>query len=144
MLKGKKIDPSRWQALEDYHWPGNVRQLISVLKRAGILLSDPIQCGDILKLLNHGEHSGKRSDSTAIVNRLWTEIKKGQDFWKIVKEPFLSREIKRDEVRGVVRMAIAQHGPKYCDIIEPLNIPPQEYKKFLNFLKIHHIMDEAP
>ena len=142
LLKGKTIDPSTWHSLEEYHWPGNVRQLLSVLKRAGILLPDPIQCDGIVKLLNHGENNPNQYDNNPIVKQLWKQIKTGQDFWKTVKEPFLDREIKRDEVRGVVLMAIDHHGPTYRDILKPLNIPPQEYKKFLNFLKIHRIMDE--
>ena len=141
LLKGKKVDDEAWDYLEQFQWPGNVRQLISFLKRAGILLTDPIREVDIAKLLNHGESHTARTDPMPIVRDLWKQLKSGQNFWEAVKEPFLSREIKREEVRGVVRMAIDRYGPKYCDIIEPLNIPPQEYKKFLNFLKVHNIMD---
>jgi len=31
-----------WEAVFDYHWPGNMRELITVLKRAGILLDGPV------------------------------------------------------------------------------------------------------
>jgi transcriptional regulator with PAS, ATPase and Fis domain len=141
LLKEKKIDTEAWNFLEHYQWPGNVRQLISFLKRAGILLTDPIHEADIVKILNYGENHTARKDPITIVNHLWQQLKMGESFWKTVKEPFLSREIKREEVKGVVRMAIEECGPKYCDIIHPLNIPIQEYKKFLNFLKIHNIMD---
>jgi DNA-binding NtrC family response regulator len=34
---GWEIEPSAMEALERYHWPGNVRQLINVVERAKIL-----------------------------------------------------------------------------------------------------------
>jgi len=34
---GRKVEPTALEALEKYHWPGNVRQLINVVERAKIL-----------------------------------------------------------------------------------------------------------
>ncbi len=144
LLKGKKIDPSTWSAMSEYHWPGNVRQLLSVVKRAGILLPGPINCQDIVALVKSGETNSIPHNAIVAAGRLLIRIKNGESFWTAIKEPFLSREIKREEVKWVINKTIAEYGPKYCDIIAPLNIPPHEYKKFLNFLKMHRIMDNNP
>jgi len=47
---GWEIDPAALDALERYHWPGNVRQLINVLERAKILCdSETIRLKDLPK-----------------------------------------------------------------------------------------------
>ncbi|RPI72317.1 MAG: sigma-54-dependent Fis family transcriptional regulator, partial [Desulfobacteraceae bacterium] len=50
-LKGKIPGKHFWEALADYRWPGNIRELFTVIKRAGILCGSPITGDDIKKLL---------------------------------------------------------------------------------------------
>ncbi|UCH96288.1 MAG: sigma-54-dependent Fis family transcriptional regulator, partial [Candidatus Aminicenantes bacterium] len=40
-LKGKEIGPGFMEALYNHEWPGNIRELITVLKRAGICCKSP-------------------------------------------------------------------------------------------------------
>jgi DNA-binding NtrC family response regulator len=37
-----KVEPAAMQALENYHWPGNIRQLINAIDRAKILADDHV------------------------------------------------------------------------------------------------------
>jgi DNA-binding NtrC family response regulator len=41
---GWEIEPAAMEALERYHWPGNVRQLINALERAKILCDNEMIC----------------------------------------------------------------------------------------------------
>ncbi|QDT03673.1 Transcriptional regulatory protein ZraR [Rubripirellula lacrimiformis] len=45
--KGYELDDDARSALESYHWPGNIRQLINVIKRAKILADDVITMDDL-------------------------------------------------------------------------------------------------
>ena len=41
LLRGKSIVSGFWEAIMDHAWPGNARELIHVLKRAGIAIEEP-------------------------------------------------------------------------------------------------------
>jgi DNA-binding NtrC family response regulator len=52
---GWEIEPAAMEALERYHWPGNVRQLINALERAKILCdNETIHVKDLPKEVVHG------------------------------------------------------------------------------------------
>jgi DNA-binding NtrC family response regulator len=52
---GWEIEPAAVEAMERYHWPGNVRQMINALERAKILCeSETIQVKDLPKEVVHG------------------------------------------------------------------------------------------
>ena len=42
-----RLTPCAWEALHEYHWPGNVRQLLNILEQAVILSSGMIN-GDLI------------------------------------------------------------------------------------------------
>jgi transcriptional regulator with PAS, ATPase and Fis domain len=48
LLRGKEIGPGFWDAVNNYHWPDNVRELLNFLKRAGIMLESPITGGGMV------------------------------------------------------------------------------------------------
>jgi len=53
------VDDAAMKALTEYHWPGNIRQLESVVERAILMCeSDSIKLQDIKSELRSGQHQG--------------------------------------------------------------------------------------
>jgi transcriptional regulator with PAS, ATPase and Fis domain len=144
-LRQKEIGNGFWEALYRHDWPGNMRELITVLKRAGISPANPITGKDIDNIINNGDLLQNHfQNEINICDQIWGKIKAGMDFWEAVKRPYLNRDIKRSEVRKIIEKAFLESGDKFSDILKILNLKRNEYKKFTNFLMVHKIMQSLP
>jgi transcriptional regulator with PAS, ATPase and Fis domain len=135
-LKGKETGSGFWEVILNYNWPGNVRELITVLTRAGILLDSPIT-GKALRDIIHYGHSKKAAVVPAKkdkIQQILQEIESGKDFWEVVRKPFLNHDLNRNEVKGLITEVLERQSGKYKNILAPLNIKEEDYKKFLNFI----------
>ena len=56
-------------------------------------------------------------------------------FWSEVYEPFMARDLTRNDVRDVVRLGLEHTRGNYKMLVQCFNMPPEDYKKFLNFLR---------
>jgi cobalamin biosynthesis Mg chelatase CobN len=50
---------------------------------------------------------------------------------------FLSRDITRHDIRELVKKGLAQTRGNYRAVLRLFGMPPDDYKKFLNFLAAH-------
>lgn len=133
-LKGKKIGKGFWEAVENHDWPGNIRELKSVLKRTGILGGDTITGQDIQNIMNQSSFTGpvdKRSDKT---EKIREAIKSGKDFWEAVKKPFIERDIDREQAKEIIRKGLMDVGGRYVDLLPLFNLAPGDYHRFMAFL----------
>lgn len=135
-ISGKKPGNGFWESLHNHDWPGNIRELNSVLKRAGIHGGDTLTGTDIngfirLTPLNK---PGKPGEDSNAVNRCWTELMAGKSFWDVVKKPFLSRDLKRSEVRAIIARGLADTRGRYKHLVERLNLAPGDYHRFMRFI----------
>jgi transcriptional regulator with PAS, ATPase and Fis domain len=135
-LKGKEMGEDFWEAVLNHDWPGNMRELITVLKRAGILLESPIT-GEEIKDIIRG--SGYKKSFAAIPGDTWLEdihdtLNEGKNFWEAVKEPFLNRELNRKQVRTLITEALLQTDGSYKDTLKLFNLDENEYGNFMKFL----------
>jgi hypothetical protein len=64
-------------------------------------------------------------------------VRDRQSFWAAVYEPFMSRDLTRDDLRGVVSRGLEQTRGSYKMLLELFNVPPGDYKKLLAFLRKH-------
>ena len=55
--------------------------------------------------------------------------------WDVAYEPFMSRDITRDDIRHLVRVGLEQTRGNYKALVQLFNMAPQDYKRFLNFLR---------
>jgi hypothetical protein len=62
-------------------------------------------------------------------------FKDGASFWSEVYEPFMARDLTRHDVREVVRLGLEHTRGNYKMLVGSFNMPPEDYKKFLNFLR---------
>ena len=75
----------------------------------------------------------RRSATDVIYERLMA----GESFWTAVHEPFMARELSRAQVRDLVRRGLEEARGNYRIVVRLFNMPPGDYKRFLNFLRKH-------
>lgn len=143
-LKGKPIGNGFWEALDSYSWPGNTRELITVLKRLGINGSSPITGNDVRNEITmmHSNETISLADIT--IERIWEEIQSGKNFWNAVKAPYLNREINRSQVQTIIKRGLKEtsgkHQGQYKGLLKIFHIDPDRYKNFMAFLKQNKII----
>jgi len=137
-IKNKAIGDEFWEVISSHDWPGNMRELITVLKRAGILLESPIT-GEKIKEIIYG--NGYKNTLTDTISNYahWKDevqanLSAGKSFWKVIKEPFLNRDLNRQQVKAVLSEALNQTQGNYKDTLRLFNIDKEEYSSFMKFL----------
>ena len=55
-------------------------------------------------------------------------------FWSVVYPLFMDRDITRATVRNVVQRGLEDAGGSYQQVVRRFNMPPRDYRRFLNFL----------
>jgi DNA-binding NtrC family response regulator len=144
-LRVPEVSSEAMSHLTGYHWPGNVRELRNVAER--LILRCPngvIDVGqlphDILRDRRGGATAGEAapqgpatpSRSRVLFDRLLDE---GASFWSEVYEPFMARDLTRAEIRDIVRLGLEFTRGNYKLLVTSFNMPPEDYKKFLSFLR---------
>ena len=135
------ITPEAMAMLVEYPWPGNVRELQNVIERIVVQgRSNVISVEDLPREMRPVWKTAppfverRRSIADDLYKRL-TEDQ--QSFWTSVYPLFMQREIPRDIVREVVRRGLQDARGNYKVVARMFNMHPEEYKKFLNFLRKH-------
>lgn len=127
-----------------YHWPGNVRELKNLSERLVVRW----RSGEITPAQLPSEVSGspgaseRRSKPAAAPTRaeiLFDSMTQHRaSFWSEVHGPFMARDITRDDLRSLVRFGLTATRGSYKALLQMFNMPPEDYKRFLNFLRKHH------
>jgi DNA-binding NtrC family response regulator len=132
----------RW--LSEYHWPGNVRELRNMAER--LVLRCPSGMVDI-DLLPHEIVRERRGSAVAAepsrqpaaaspARELFDRLTQhGASFWSEVYEPFMARDLTRAEIREIIRLGLEHTRGNYKLLVTTFNMAPEDYKKFLNFLR---------
>jgi hypothetical protein len=77
----------------------------------------------------------QRSTADALFDRV---VKGRESFWGAVYPLFMERDMTRDDLRALVRKGLEQTNGSYRLLTELFNMPPGDYKRFLNVLRKHH------
>ena len=139
-LKGKETSPGFWEALISYGWPGNVRELLTVLKKAGILLDEPISGAMVKSIIHKTNETQTGTSRDDRLSEYWRLIEKGGNFWRVVWDPYIKREIDGTIVKEIVRRAYAQNDHNFKKTLTALNLPDDDYPRFIATLhkyKLH-------
>jgi hypothetical protein len=59
----------------------------------------------------------------------------GEPFWSVVHEPFMSRDLTRQDLRAIIRQGLEQTRGSYKTLLRLFYLQPEDYKRFLNFLR---------
>jgi DNA-binding NtrC family response regulator len=137
-----EFTPDALAAMTEYAWPGNVRELRNVIERlvvngrTGEVVVDelPPEIRSRQNVLARPLRERRRTVGDELFKRLVTD---GENFWATVYPLFMQREITRNNVRELVRKGLEDARGNYKIVVRMFNMPPEDYKKFLNFLRKH-------
>ena len=128
--------------LSEYAWPGNVRELKNVVERIVVRnRSAAIEPEDLptevlrrapVGLAAPVETPVRKAVADALFDAM---VQDRQSFWAVVYGPFMSRDLTRDDIRGIVRMGLERTSGNYKVLTELFNMPADDYKRFLGFLR---------
>ena len=129
--------------LAAYHWPGNVRELRNVAERlvlrchsgrigVDVLPAEVIADTNRSRAADAPQRPPVEPAHELLFRRL---INDGASFWSEVYEPFMARDITRQDVRELVRLGLAHTRGNYKMLVTSFNMPNEDYKRFLNFLR---------
>ncbi|HEV3062340.1 MAG TPA: sigma-54 dependent transcriptional regulator [Vicinamibacterales bacterium] len=141
------LAPQTMDLLVAHDWPGNIRQLRNVVERACIKASGPVIGVTDLPADISRVTTGAATPSTPIgvpesaaalpsVDDLLARIiRGGESFWSAVYEPFMRHDLSRCHVRALVARGLEHTRGNYKILVSVFNMPPADYKRFLNFLR---------
>jgi len=129
------------QRLLTYDWPGNVRELKNVAERLVVhgggdglidVRSLPMEIAQERRSSPAASSAQPRGEQQ--LNRL---ISEGLSFWEEIHEPFMKRDLTREDVRQIVQAGLVYTRGNYKMLVRAFNMPPHDYKRFLSFLRTH-------
>ena len=122
------------------HWPGNARQVRNVAERLVLRSRNGIiTIADLPReVLSANAPAAERSDDAPtqpVCEQLFDRmVRGGETFWTIVYEPFMLRDLTRDDLRAIVRHGLNLTQGSYKGMAQLFNVPA-DYKRLLNFLR---------
>jgi len=137
-----EFSPDAMTAMMEYAWPGNIRELRNAVERlvvngrSGLVTPEelPIEVRSRPGMLTTPTRERRRTVGDELFKRLVTD---GESFWSTVYPLFMQREITRTNVRELMRRGLEEARGNYKIVVRMFNMPPEDYKKFLNFLRKH-------
>ncbi len=142
----KSVAPEAMQALMDYHWPGNVRQVENVVERLIVTCRHEVaQFEDLpaeIKTPNRPKngngHGDARGNGNSVADDLYRRLlSERESFWNVVYPLYMNREITRNNVRELVHKGLEEARGNYKIVLRLFNMAPTDYKRFLGFLRKH-------
>ena len=129
----------------DYDWPGNVRELKNVVERLVVRRrSTPIDEADLpSEVLGLSRRRTPTGAGTPVVVPTRAEelydrmVLHGESFWSAVHPLFNARDMTRDDMRAIISKGLTQTRGSYRLVLQLFNMPAEDYKTFLNFLRKH-------
>ena len=132
-----------WQALQRYRWPGNIRELQNVIEQIVWTATPGLPAG-IAEVPDTVRHSTNAvlpayERRRQVADDLYRALVSGDySFWEHVYPLFLERDITRHDIRELVRRGLNATRGNYRGMLELFKVPPQDYKRFMNFLATHN------
>jgi DNA-binding NtrC family response regulator len=128
--------------LTQYHWPGNVRELANVIERVTVTArAQSIRVEDLpteIRMQQGLPVAPRKERRRTVADDLYKRLtEERQSFWSVVYPLYMQREITRTNVREVVRKGLEEARGNYKIVARLFNLEPQDYKRFLNFLRKH-------
>jgi transcriptional regulator with PAS, ATPase and Fis domain len=146
-LDRPEFPPAVMEVLLKHRWPGNVRELKNVIERVllrtrGRVVDPRDLPGEVAPTAGAASGSGAQAGGPAVrsmaeqlLERMMTH---GESFWTTVYPLFMARDLTRDELRAIVRAGLEASNGSYRVAVGLFNMPPEDYKRFLGFLRKYH------
>ena len=132
-------------ALLAYDWPGNVRELKNLVERLVVRSRSSVVDEADLPVevlgLSRRRKPATATDGPVVRSRadeLYDKmVVDGESFWSAVHPLFTARDMTRDDMRAIVSRGLTQTRGSYKLVLHLFNMPSEDYKAFLNFLRKH-------
>ena len=128
-----------------YHWPGNVRELKNLAERLIVRWrSGEITLAQLPSEMSASSRGTQPAAKAAPAPPTRAELmfdsmtQNHESFWYVVHGPFMARDITREDLRSLVRHGLTATRGSYKALLQMFNMPAEDYKRFLNFLRKHH------
>lgn len=130
--------------LGQYHWPGNVREIRSVVHTGYCLAEEElIEPADFEEVLERPTENRFPVLDREITDCYLRMLHEGQCFWKVVREPYMERDLNRRQVRAIIERGLRETQGSYKKLLELFRIEPEDYLKFMDFLRHHRLKPGA-
>ena len=141
-LPAPLLSPAAMAALCRYEWPGNVRELKNVMERLVLLAEGrPVMPQDLpidgLTEAPDAAANGLVSHED-LAAELVSQMENGESFWTAVHPRFMARDLTRSDLRAIIRLGLGATQGSYRALLTRFNMPMQDYKRFLGFLRAHN------
>jgi len=140
----REVSAAALECLMRYAWPGNVRQLKNLVERLIVSGGTGAIAVDELPPEVQGAVSeqGPGNEPVPVIRGRADEVfarmvDGGESFWSVVYGPFMTRDLTRDDVRLIVGRGLERTRGNYAGLMKTFNMTPEDYKRFLNFLRKH-------
>ncbi|HLL83359.1 MAG TPA: sigma 54-interacting transcriptional regulator [Longimicrobium sp.] len=137
----KRLSDESLGMLSDYHWPGNVREVRSCIE-TGFHMSEGylIQTHDVGEALECNARAAQFSRVPLVEPALYDRMTVGsENFWDVVYNPFMARDLNRSQTRAVVDQGLTQVKGSYKRLLTLFRVNEAEYLKFMDFLRHHDL-----
>ena len=137
----RAISKMAMDALCDYGWPGNVRQVENVVERLVVTgRREVVQLEDLPQEIRNPAGPGRpgRERRRTVADELFKKlVDERETFWNLVYPLYMNREITRANVRDLVHKGLEEARGNYKIVLRLFNMESADYKRFLNFLRKH-------
>jgi len=138
-----RLSEAAWGVLEQHHWPGNVREVQNVVEQLSAAGHDRELGVEHMPAYTMAREQpqvqpragDRRRDE---MDALFDHIANGTaEFWRDVYDPFMDRDLTRQDVRHLITRALTVADGSYREMLQVLRLPGEDYKRLLNFLVRH-------
>jgi transcriptional regulator with PAS, ATPase and Fis domain len=137
----RAISKMAMDALAEYSWPGNVRQVENVVERLVVTgRREVVQLEELPQEIRNPSGPGRpgRERRRTVADELFKKlVEERETFWNLVYPLYMNREITRANVRDLVHKGLEEARGNYKIVLRLFNMESTDYKRFLNFLRKH-------
>ena len=117
----KRFSQESLETLSDYHWPGNIRELKSIVTIGySMALDDVIEPEDFQEAMRKDE---KPDQVIPTYSRVYLNmVKEGKPFWDELYSKYMHRDLNRREAAAVIRRGLIQDQgllPRLAQAFQP-------------------------
>ena len=135
--------------LQAFDWPGNVRQLRNVAERVVVRLKPGQEVMPIdlpREILSGWLPSSKPTEAPPSRTRtdlMFERLVEGREsFWTVVYEPFMDRDITRDDLRALIAHGLELTNGSQSDLLGLFNVEPGDARRFTGVLRKYQCQPE--
>jgi transcriptional regulator with PAS, ATPase and Fis domain len=139
-----QLNEEALEMLVAHSWPGNVRELKNAAERLVVRRHAIVSPADLpeeiasSRALTTAQASAAEPARPQARDLILQRLLEGREsFWAAVYDPFMSRDLTRDDVRSLIRAGLERTSGNYSLLLHLFNMEQGDYKRFLNFLTKH-------